>query len=408
MTAPDRPRGRGVPTGPDRSRPRAADRPGEPDGTTPRGAVRIGRFFGVPLYLSSSWLIIGLVVTFGFADLFRTSVDGADGATPYLLAFGFAVLSVLSVLGHELGHVVAALALGLRVRRVVIFLLGGVSEIQPEPARAGQELLVSVAGPLASAGIVAVAWVGTLATASHSALGVELRLLVWSNFVIAVFNALPGLPLDGGRVLRACVWGLTRSRLLGTQVAAWGGRLLAVIVASAGVLFERGELRLVTVVLAVGMGAFMWVGASQSLASARMTARLPQLEAGSLSRRAIWVRGDTPVDQALRRLNETGARAIVVIDGADHAVAVVNEARIAAVPGTARAWTDVAEVADAVGATYPIPLGTAGRDLLAACQSHPAGEYLVVDAAGRGIGVLSMADLRAALLDSPRTQAALT
>lgn len=404
VSAPDDPRGGNAPAGRRRNaRSRWSDPTGPPDDTAPRGAMRIGRFFGVPLYLSSSWLFIGVAVTVGFADVFRTSVDGADGATPYLLAFAFAVLSLLSVLGHELGHVIAALALGLRVRRVFIFLLGGVSEIQPEPTRAGQEIMVSAAGPLASAGIGAVAWLGTLATAQHSGLGVELRVLVWSNFVIAVFNALPGLPLDGGRVLRAVIWGLTRSRLLGTRIAAWGGRVLAAFIASAGVLLERGELRLVTVVCAVALGAFMWMGASQSLASAQMTARLPHLEAGALARPAIWVRGDLPVDQAMRRLHETGARAIVVIDGADRPIAVVSEARITAVPGSARAWTDVAHVADAAGATHPIPVALAGRDLLAACQEHPAGEYVVVDPAGRGVGVLAMSDLRAALLNSPRT-----
>ena len=416
MTAPDEPRGHNGPAGPRGSgpaRPGAAGQPTSspprgPGNTAPRGAIQIGRFFGVPLYLSSSWLVIGVAVTFGFADVFRTSVDGADGSAPYLLALAFAVLSLLSVLGHELGHVIAALALGLRVRRVFIFLLGGVSEIQPEPSRAGQELLVSAAGPLASAGIGAVAWLGSLGTADHSALGVELRVLVWSNFVIAVFNALPGLPLDGGRVLRAAIWGLTRSRLLGTRIAAWGGRILAAIVASAGVLFERGELRLVMVVCAIALGAFMWMGASQSLASAQMTARLPHLEAAALARPAIWVRGDLPVDQAMRRLHETGARAIVVIDAADRPVAVVNEARITAVAGPARAWTDVAEVADSAGALHPIPVGLAGRDLLAACQHHPAGEYVVVDLNGRGVGVLAMSDLRAALLDSARNQEALT
>jgi CBS domain-containing protein len=249
-----------------------------------------------------------------------------------------------------------------------------------------------------------VAWLGTLGTAEHSALGVELRVLVWSNLVIAVFNALPGLPLDGGRVLRAGIWGLTRSRLTGTRVAAWGGRVLAVLVAVGGVLFERGDLRLITVVFAVALGAFMWLGASQSLASAEMTARLPSLSSTTLMRRAIWVQADTPVEQAMRRLHETGARAIVVIDRTDRPVAVVSEARITAVPQSARAWTDVAEVADAVGAVHPLPLGLSGRDLLSACQVHPASEYLVVDAGGHGVGVMAMADLRAALLSSKRPE----
>ena len=294
---------------------------GDDEVGAPRGSIQIGRFFGVPLYLSSSWLLIGIVVTVSFADVFRDTVTGATGATPYLLALAFAVLSVLCVLGHELGHVVAALALGLSVRRVIIFLLGGVSEIQPEPTRAGPELVVSAAGPLASAALAGVAWLGSLVAADRTAIGVELRILIWSNLVIALFNVLPGLPLDGGRMLRAAVWGATKSRLLGTRVAAWGGRIVAVAVAVAGLVLERGEWRLVSVVLAVGLGGFLWFGASQSLAAAEITARMPQLTPGALLRRTLWLRADVPVDRALRQLWDSDARAIVVVDSADRPVA---------------------------------------------------------------------------------------
>ena len=333
-------------------------------------------------------------------------MDGASGPTPYLLAFAFAVLSVLCVLGHELGHVIAALALGLHVRRVLIFLLGGISEISPEPTRARQELVVSAAGPLASAGIGGAAWIASLGTSEHSAIGVELRILIWSNLVIAVFNALPGLPLDGGRVLRAAVWGLSHSRLLGTKVAAWGGRVIAVAVAATGVLLAQGEWRLVGVATTIAFSAFLWMGATQSLTAATMTARLPELSAGGLLRRAIWVPANQPVDQVLRRLWETGARGVVVADTAGRPVAVVSEARITSVPQSQRAWTDVAEVADPVGAEYPIAVGLAGRELLAACQTHPATEYLIVNPAGHGVGVLAMSDVRAALLAPTRAQSA--
>ena len=412
-------------TGPgDRSCPRTIDRPVDSpalrsivgvsapdvdaDRKGPRGSVQIGRFFGVPLYLSSSWLFIGAAVTVGFADVFRRTVDGASGPTPYLLAFAFAVLSVLCVLGHELGHVVAALAFGLRVRRVLIFLLGGISEITPEPSRAGQELVVSAAGPLASAGLGGAAWIASLGTSEHSAIGVELRILIWSNLVIAVFNALPGLPLDGGRVLRAAVWGLSHSRLLGTKVAAWGGRVIAVAVAATGVLLEQGEWRLIGILTTIGLSVFLWLGATQSLAAATMTERLPELSAGGLMRRAIWVPANQPVDQVMRRMWDTGARGVVVVDTAGRPVAVVSESRITSVPESQRAWTDVYEVADPVGAAYPIPVGLAGRELLMACQAHPATEYVLVDPAGRGVGVLAMSDLRAALIQPAGTQPART
>lgn len=372
----------------------------DPDAVAaPRGSFRIARILGVPIYLSASWGLIALFVTFAFADLFRRSVVGAVGPTPYLLALAFAVLSALCVLLHELGHVVAALALGLKVRHVFIFLLGGVSDIYPEPSRARQEVIISAAGPLASAAIAAAAWLGSLPAPDHSAIGVELQVLVWSNLVIAVFNALPGLPLDGGRVLRAVVWGLSRSRLRGTVVAAWGGRVVAVAVAASGLVSGGGDLQLTSTLLSCALGAFLWAGAAQSLTAARLTERLPTLAVSRLVRPAIWVPAHTSLAQALAGLWERGARAIVVVDSAGQPTGVVSEARANAVAESVRAWTTVADVAGPTSIAAALPMSLTGRDLLAACQRDPRSEYLVVDG-GRPVGVLAAADIRAALVDA--------
>ena len=259
-------------------------------------------------------------------------VDGPEGATPYLLALAFAVLSALCVLVHELGHVVAARALGLKVRRVFIFLLGGVSDIHPEPTRARQEFIVSAAGPATSAGIAAAAWVASLPAPPPSAIGVELQILIWSNLVIAVFNALPGLPLDGGRVLRAVVWGLSDSRLRGTVFAAWGGRVVAVAVAGSGLFLQRGDWQLTSTLVSAALGAFLWTGASQSLAAARFTDRIPRLTLAELVRPAVWVPAQTSLAQAVQQLWTTGARAIVVVDGAGRPRRIVHAARGNRVP----------------------------------------------------------------------------
>ena len=181
---------------------------------------------------------------------------------------------------------------------------------------------------------------------------------------------------------------------------------MAVAVALAGLVIEQGEWRIVGIVTTVGLAAFLWLGATQSLASAAMTARLPELSAGGLLRHAIWVAPDEPVDRVLRRLWDTGARAVIVADSSGRPTAVVSEARITSVPEPARAWTDVSEVSDPVGARHPVAVGLAGRDLLTACQQHPATEYVVIDPTGRPIGVLAMSDVRAALLQPSGTQSA--
>lgn len=364
---------------------------------SPRGALRIGRFFGVPIYLSISWLVIAAGVTLTFADVFRRSVDGASGLIPYLLAFAFALLSVLSVLAHELGHAAMARRLGLGVRQVLIFLLGGVTEITPEPDRPRQEFLVAVAGPLVSAGLAGLAWAGWLATTPHTAIAVELELLIWSNLLVAVFNALPGLPLDGGRAVRAALWALFGSRLRATVVAAWGGRLIAVAVAVSGVLLPRAERNVTAAVISVALGAFLWFAASTSLASARLTDRVPRLAARELVRPALWVPASMAVAEAVRLAGERGAAAIVVLDPSDAPRGVVAEAALRALPEHRRPWTTVAEIARPIEANQVIDIGLAGRELLHRLQSAPADAYLVHDEAGRPVGVLTAHDFRAAL-----------
>ena len=119
---------------------------------TPPAGLPVGRFFGVPIYLSPSWLLIALLITLTYEGLITESVDGISPAGSYAVAFLFAVLLAVSLLAHELGHTAVSLAFGMPVRRVVIFLLGGVSEIEKEPTEPSQEYLVAVAGPLVVAG----------------------------------------------------------------------------------------------------------------------------------------------------------------------------------------------------------------------------------------------------------------
>ena len=362
----------------------------------PRGSIQIGRFFGVPLYLSSSWLVIAAFVTVAFADLFRRTVDGATGATPYLLAAVYAILSAVCVLAHELGHVVVALLMGLRVRRVFVYLLGGISDIDPEPQTPGQEFAVSAAGPVASAAIAGLAWLGAAFTADASAAHVEFEILAWSNLAIAVFNALPGLPLDGGRVLRATVWGASKSRERGTITAAWGGRGVALAVAASGLLVTRDHWQIPSVVFSAGMGAFIWFAAGQSISAARMSARLPAVSVRTLLRPAIFVPAHTPLSEALRRLWSEGARAIVVTDSSDRPRAIVSETLVNQVGEPARSWTAVSDVAVPLAGAPALDAALAGRDLLDLVAQHPAADYLVT-AAGRTVGVVSASDVRTAL-----------
>jgi len=364
---------------------------GRPTGS----GLPVGRFFGVPVYLAPSWLFIALIITVSYAQSISDAVDNISPAGAYAVAFAFAVLLALSLLAHELGHTAVSLAFGMPVRRVVIFLLGGVSEIEKEPERPVEEYLVAIAGPLVSlllAGIGAAA----LPTAAHGSVArVVLMLLVLSNLFVAIFNLLPGLPLDGGRLLRAAVWHTSHSRLTGTRAAAWGGRVVAglvfafaVVTVSAGDGFGLGNL-----VLAVLLATFIWVGASQSLAAATVSSRLPRLHIGELVRPALNVPPDLPVAEALRRAWDGHVRALIVVDGTGRPRAIVSEAHVMAVPENRRPWTPIADVARPLEPGLTLPDALAGEDLLDAFRRSPASEYLVVGRNGDPVGVLSAVDV---------------
>ena len=362
----------------------------------PAGAgLPVGRFFGVPVYLSPSWLIVALIITFNYADFVSQKVDGISRSGSYLVSFGFAVLLALSLLAHELGHTAVSLAFGMPVRRVVIFLLGGVSEIEKEPADPAQEYLVAIAGPLVSLFLAGAAAVLLPVASSGSAFKIVLFLLVWSNLGVAIFNLLPGLPLDGGRLLRAGVWRVSRSRLTGTRAAAWGGRLIAVgVVVFALATAQPGNGAAIgNVVLASLLAAFIWMGASQSFTAATLSSRLPAVRVADLVRPSLGVPPDLPLAEAVRRAWQAGARGLIVVDGTGRPRALVSEHHVVAVPEARRPWTTVADVARPLEPGLVLIESLAGQEVVEAFRRTPASEYLVVGSAGQPVGVLSAADV---------------
>ena len=359
--------------------------------------LRVGRYFGVPIYFAPSWLLAAGLLTVYYAPLVRHLIPGTTTGRAYAVTFTFAVLFALCVLAHELGHTSVSLLLGHPVRRVVIFLLGGVSEITREPQRARDELFVAAAGPLVSLIIGAGCGGAFLAVEPHTTASVLLGLLAWSNLIVAVFNLLPGLPLDGGRIVRAAVWAVTRSQRNGTRIAAWGGRGVAVLVAVAGVVLNRESWGIAVGFFTFLTAAYLWLGASHALRSAEMLERLPEVQLDDLLRPGLL--------RARLRVGGRGAAA-----GMDSQrprpgrrrrgrPAAGDRRRGAHQRRSARAppWTTVAEVARPLEHGLILPRGLGGEALLAAVRETPATEYLVVNADGSPAGILASADLVAAL-----------
>ncbi|WP_328428851.1 site-2 protease family protein [Streptomyces sp. NBC_00443] len=395
------------------------DRPLAHSGTTkgrppkrpkdPRGGLLMGRPFGVPVYVAPSWFLVAALITWVFGGQLDRVLPEL-GAVRYLVSLFFAVAFYASVLVHELAHTVAALRFKLPVRRIQLQFFGGVSEIEKEAETPGREFVLAFVGPLLSLVLSGVFYGALQAVEPGTVPGVLLAGLMISNLIVAAFNLLPGLPLDGGRMLRAVVWKITGRPMTGTVAAAWVGRALAVsVLVGLPWLTQSGALgadavdnvgmdTVMDALLAAILAAIIWTGAGNSLRMARLREHLPDLRARTLTRRAVPVETDTPLSEALRRANDAGARALVVVDADGNPLSLVREAAIVGVPEHRRPWVAVSGLAQDLTDGMRVSAELAGEDLLDTLRATPATEYLVVEETGEIYGVLSAADVERAFV----------
>lgn len=356
----------------------------------------MGRPFGIPVYVSPTWLIVAVFITISFQPVMIDRLPWLSDTAGYGLAFVFAVLLYLSVLLHELAHCVVARRYGLPVRRITLYLLGGVSEIEREPDRPGREFLISFAGPLLSLALAAGGFLLSRLMDGYTVAGVLVFQLWWANLIVGVFNLLPGLPLDGGRMLRAVVWKVTRNPGAGTATAAWAGRGLAVALVAVLLLpplMSGQEPPLGMLLWSLLLASFIWMGAGQALRAARLRAKIRTVRARALARRAVAVTAETPLAEALRRAEQEQAGAIVVVDHEGRPIAIVSEAASRATPERRRPWVSAGALARTLEPSLVLAADLEGESLIAAMRESPAGEYLLVERGGEVYGVLVAADV---------------
>ena len=255
--------------------------------TQHRGTWRLGRLVGVDVLIRPSLLVMGVALVLLFARRFDDRTD----ANPYVLAAAFVLALYVSVLVHELAHVAVARHFRMRVHSVTLHLLGGETLIEGESRRPWQELAISISGPLSSLAIglacfaVEPALNGTSADVVHAVAQV--------NVLVAIFNMLPGLPLDGGRVFRAIIWQVTGREETGIRIAAWIGRITAVAIVAYALTRSDEPSFEIDVVIAVLVAWFLWQGAGEALRHAGRSARINMLDA-----REIGFPGATPPPNA--------------------------------------------------------------------------------------------------------------
>lgn len=281
---------------------------------TGRG-ITLGRVLGFPIRIHVSWVVIVFLVTVSLAAQFQHDFPALGGASAISLGLSAALLLFGSVLAHELSHAVVARRHGVAINGITLFIFGGAAEMVEEPKRPRDELLIAIAGPLMSLFLAVV--FGALRGAG---LGLPpVAELAWRlsqmNFLLAAFNIVPGFPLDGGRVLRALLWGIWGRLSAATRVAAGAGSFFGTFLVLLGLFWlftvNLGGLWFVLI------GFFLRNAAQSSVQQLELQSALADVTARDLmTREGPRVRGTASLDEVVQDVMvPLGISAVPVVEG---------------------------------------------------------------------------------------------
>nr|WP_231755132.1 site-2 protease family protein [Pseudarthrobacter sp. GA104] len=363
----------------------------------------MGRIAGVPVVLAYSWFVIAAFTVIVYGPVLGQE-NPALGASAYIVAFAYAVLLLISVLVHELAHALTARIYGWPTQKIVLNLWGGHTQFESFTATPGRSVLVALAGPAANFVLAAGAWLVLGTVALGSVAEILINIFMWANFLISVFNVLPGLPLDGGRLVESAVWKATGSQAKGTVAAGWGGRIIVVVICYwfvARPLLAGKSPDFSLLMITVLVASFLWVGASASIQQGTLRGRLHLVSAAGLSTPATGLPATATVEEALRH-EGAGALSLVVCGPDGRPEGVVDAAALSSVPAHAAASTPITAVSFALAPGAYVPEWSKGQELLQFLSQLEGRHYAVVDHNGKVTGLLSQDAVLAAVTGKPR------
>ena len=293
---------------------------------------RVAKILGIPIYLDATWLLIFGLITYTLAMNFRQLHPQWAPAEHWSLGILTSLLFFGSVLFHELAHSVVALHYKIPVHSITLFLFGGIARIGREPAKPIQEFNIAVAGPLASFLLAGVFGGMTLLFPSAQMVGALAKILGGSNFILAVFNLAPGFPLDGGRIFRAIVWGITKDFSRATLIAGSSGRLVAYALMGIGGYEAFYKNDWYSGLWLGVIGLYLLNAAQQSIAQMTIREALAGLHASDvMSHEVPTIEGHITLEEYGAEVLRTGRRCHLVLSG-DRLVGMMNVHTLNAVP----------------------------------------------------------------------------
>ena len=359
-----------------------------------RGWV-LGRVFGARIVLHPSVLIlIGLI-----AFLMTADDEGSIGSA---LAEGllFAGLLVASILVHELSHAAVARLFGREVKEIVLTLIGGHTALDSKGLTPAASGVTALAGPIGSA-LLGLAGMAALTLDLSPGAYTIVRGIAVVNIVLAIFNAFPGAPLDGGRVVEAIVWAITGKRTTGMRASAWGGRIVVIVCLGYVVVTmvrSEGDPDFVGLIWSFLILSILWSAAGATLRAARIIDKVEGLSVALAMRGAVGVRYDVPLGEALALCQAADCEEVVVLSAESEPAGHFALAQARAVPEERLGSTEMSAVTVPVPRGAAVEMGATGQGLLETIREWwGKADVLIVQDEGEVVGVVRLADMVARL-----------
>lgn len=378
-----------------------------------RTSIKLLDLFGIRIGVDGSWFLILFLMIFWLSGDFRQALHSSDGVA-YLTTVVTVLVLFASLVVHELGHALVARAHGIGVRRIDLFLFGGLTQMSRDAATPAEDFQIAAAGPLATFAFVVLCLVVNLAIVGPSRLvhAVELDgsvpitpvvlslswLLLW-NVLLLVFNLIPAFPLDGGRIARSIVWRITGEKQRGTRVAAQLGQGFAVLLAGLGVWLLLAYLSF-TALWLIAIAYLLWQSARGAILQTAVNERIAEVRvADVMDTQPVAIASQTPVAQAIEEyFLRYGWPWFPVVDEAGRFVGIARRERLEAAQEAGENWLTVGSVLDAdgpdhwrVGEERPL------TEVLSSESLGRLGAVMAVDGDGVLRGVVTLGQVRRAL-----------
>ncbi|MBD2667243.1 peptidase M50 [Richelia sinica FACHB-800] len=355
--------------------------------------IRVGNLFGIPFYVHPSWFLVLGLVTWSYSSGLAAQFPQLGGGLPLLLGLMTALLLFGSVVAHELGHSFVAIRQGIDVKSITLFIFGGLASLEKESPTPGAAFWVAIAGPIVSLMLFATATAVGVATAASGLLAAILGLLASVNLTLALFNLIPGLPLDGGNILKAIVWKITGKSYKGVVVASRIGQIFGWLAIASGLipLLLFGSFANFWNLL---IGFFLLQNAGNAAQFARVQEKLKGLTAADV------VTNDSPIVKAnlslrefadQRLLNTQEYRRFLVTDEQGQLLGAISVDDLRTIPNTLWAETQVIKVMKPIEQSTTVQSDQPLLEVVRLLETQKLSALAVIRENGLLVGILEKA-----------------